>query len=355
MIIYFILYPQICIKSTLSGAKIFFTSVFPSLFPFLVISNILLIYDGITIYSKLFGKFLCYPLRLPVNCSFVLVVSALCGYPLGAKYACDLYEKKLISHSQCQRLLNIASNASPLFIVGAVGTAMLNSPKVGYLLLMSNYISCAIMGLILPENNKTRNSLIPGSSGNINAQLNFGSALKESIDNGMKTCLSIGGYITLFSVVIDIIKNNVVFNIVINGIPANLISGEMVSGLLLGLIEITKGCYIISALDTSPLVRIFIIGFFLGFSGISIISQVYSFTYKYPELSLIRYIKRKIIQGFICGVVSVASLLLFSESLSTMPTMSQNYVNMPAYALWFTFLLLVPTIFYNLKRLFHVS
>lgn len=355
MIVYFILYPQICINSTLTGAKIFFQSVFPSLFPFLIISNILLLYDGIAIYSKLFGRFLCYPLRLPVNCSFVLVVSALCGYPLGAKYACDLYEKKMITSSQCERLLNIASNASPLFIVGAVGTTMLKSPRLGYLLLISNYISCFIMGLIIPSKSHLRDNFINNGNTDLNSNLNFGSALKESVDNAIKTVLSIGGYITMFSVIIDIIKNNVIFNIVINNIPFNIIPKEIVSGLSLGFIEITKGCYIIATTNTSPTFKIFIIGFLLGFSGISIISQVYSFTSKYRELSLVKYIKGKIIQGIVCGITSAIFFALFSKSFLSQPVMSVNYVGAPSFTLWFTLLLIIPIILINFKKLFHIS
>lgn len=355
LIIYFILYPQICIKSALGGVKIFFLSVFPSLFPFLVISNILLIYDGISIYSKLLGKFLCYPLRLPINCSFVLVVSSLCGYPLGAKYACELYDKRLISSSQCQRLLNIASNASPLFVIGAVGTTMLSSTKVGYLLLISNYISCLLMGIMLPVDIKARNSFTVSSVENSNKTVNLGSALKDSIDSGIKTCLSIGGYVTMFSVIIDIIKNNVIFNIVLNSIPAKFSTKEVISGLLLGFVEITKGCNIVAAANSAPLIKIFIIGFFLGFSGISIISQVYSFTYKYPELSLGKYIKRKLIQGLVCGLTSASIFALFSKTLSSVPAMSQDYINTSPFVLWFALLLIIPAIFTNLKKLFHIS
>ena len=88
--------PKLCIDSALNGAKLFFNSVFPSLFPFLVIVNIIIAFNGIFIYSKFLGPLLCRPLKLPSCCSIVLIVSLLCGYPLGAKYTVQLYEKGLI-------------------------------------------------------------------------------------------------------------------------------------------------------------------------------------------------------------------------------------------------------------------
>ena len=45
-----------------------------------------------------------------------------------------------------------------LFIVGAVGTAMLGNVHIGYLLLLSNFLSCMVMGLILPSRYKKNNS-----------------------------------------------------------------------------------------------------------------------------------------------------------------------------------------------------
>ena len=153
LIIKIVLTPKLCIDSAIIGLNLFINKVFPSLFPFLVITSLMMSYDGVYIYSKIFGNILCRPLRLPLQCTFALMISILCGYPLGAKYACQLYEKGDIDNKTCQRLINIATNTSPLFAIGAVGTSMLKSSYIGYLLLLVNYISCFIMGLLLPCKN----------------------------------------------------------------------------------------------------------------------------------------------------------------------------------------------------------
>ncbi len=162
LIIYIILNPKDCIAFTINGAKLFFYSVFPSLFPFLVIVNLIFSFGGIEIYSKFLGKLLCTPLRLPKECSVVILASLFCGYPLGSRYACELYERKVIDKPTFERLLNIATNGSPLFIIGSVGTAMLHSAFLGYILLISNALSCIVMGLILPtkKTNKYTNIAI---------------------------------------------------------------------------------------------------------------------------------------------------------------------------------------------------
>ena len=99
----------------------------------------LICYDGIELYSKLIGPIICTPLRLSKQCSLPLIISFLCGYPLGAKYSTDLYEKGFICEEEYIRLLNIASNVSPLFLLGSVATAMFNNSYVGYIMLIGSY------------------------------------------------------------------------------------------------------------------------------------------------------------------------------------------------------------------------
>lgn len=302
LIIIIIINPKVCINAAITGAVLFFNKVFPSLFPFLVLSGLILAYDGIKIYAKLLGPILCRPLHLPESCSFVLIISALCGYPLGAKYACDLYEDKVIDRNTCERLINIASNPSPLFIIGAVGTSMLGNLTLGYILLISTYLSCFFMGVIIPH--KHNNAFIAYKARADEKSNNFGSAIKESIDNASKTCITICGFVTLFSVLNSMLKSSMFFNTAsaklcnIFNLPLNLFQGTF-----LGIIEMTNGCNDISLIHTSLKVKIVIISFLLAFSGISVIFQVYSFTYKH-NFPLKNYILLKFIQGIISSCIS---------------------------------------------------
>lgn len=356
IILQIILAPNICISYTISGAKLFFNAVFPSLFPFLVVINIIINYDGIEIYSKLLGNIICKPLKLPKECSLALLVSALCGYPLGARYTCDLYEKKIIDLKTCERLLNIASNASPLFIIGAVGTSMMSSPKVGYILLLSNILSCMFMGFFIPSTsfsykikNKSDNFSIIKTTNN-----NIGITLKNSIEDAMKTSLNIGGFIVAFSVITGIIKDNVLFHIILNKISLVIgSSGNFIEGLLLGMLEMTNGCYLISLSNSNLYVKLSVLSFLIGFSGLSIISQVYSYTYKYA-VSMKKYIARKFIQGIIS---SVLTLMIYYVFLQTSAVFAFN--NMSIYKsnnLHFLLLLILflPLLLKKITKLFHI-
>lgn len=310
-ILLIILQPQICIDSSIAGARLFFLKVFPSLFPFLVISNLMLYYDGVNFYSKILGNILCRPLKLSKESSFALIISFLCGYPLGAKYTCDLYEKNVIDSDTCQRLINIATNASPLFIVGSVGTAMLNNTRIAYILLAANYISCIIMGLILPY--KKTNSTLTNKYFNSGNQRNIGLAIKNIIDNSISTCLSVFGYVVIFSVITHFIMRSHLFYSMVLFISQSLnVSPDLIAGFILGLVEITNGCYFISLSSANIILKSVLIGFLISFSGISIVMQVYSFTYK-CRIPMKKYVLRKIYQGLICSCVIFIILFIIPK------------------------------------------
>ena len=357
IILQIILAPNVCIQYTLSGAKLFFKAVFPSLFPFLVIINIIISCDGIHTYSKLLGNILCNPLKLPKECSLALLISLLCGYPLGARYTCDLYEKNIIDVHTCERLLNIASNSGPLFIIGSVGTSMMFSTKIGYILLLSNIFSCLVMGFIIPAKNsafkiKNRNYNSPKPhAGNIN----IGSILKNSIEDAVKNCLNIGGFIVVFSVITGIIKDNALFHIVLNKISLIIGSSDnFIEGLLLGMLEMTNGCYLISSSSLDLYVKLPILSFLIAFSGLSAISQVYSYTYKH-DVSIKKYISRKFIQGIISSFFTIILFYIFLNKSSIFTFNHNSIYDSSSLYLIIIMILFIPVLLKNIVKLFHTS
>lgn len=310
LILYIVLNPKECIAYTIGGAKLFFHAVFPSLFPFLVIVNLIISFGGIEIYSRLFGNILCRPLGLPKECSLVLFISIFCGYPLGARYAGELYSQNNIDKATFERLLNIATNGSPLFIIGSVGTAMLGHPSLGYILIISNLLSCLVMGFILPNKYKYKNKykekkeVIPKKTTST-TQVNFGLSMKNALEDATKTCLSIGSFVIIFSVIINIIKGNALFDTALVQLSnVTNIKKEIYESFTLGILEVTNGCNLIAKSTLSYNIKLIISSFLIAFSGLSITSQVYSLIYKY-NVSMKRYISLKVLQGAIAAFITL--------------------------------------------------
>lgn len=317
-IVLFVANLDLAMIAAVDGVKLVVVAILPTIFPFSVICNLLICYDGISLYSKILGPLFCRPLGLSKNCSFPLSASFLCGYPLGAKYCYDSYNLGYIDKKEYERLLSIATNAGPIFILGAVSISMLNDIKLGYILLIANYISILIIGLF--SRRKTFKTTIVLKEPKVNKEV-FGTNLKNSIEDALSTTLNVGAFVVLFSVVIAIIKNSSSF---VNFITLleNLINlpKGLLFNLILGSIEFTNGCKLISMSDLSIHLKLSLISFILSFSSLSVIGQVTSIISK-SNPNMKKYIFYKFIQGLISFFITFISsnLLLKSYTVSINP------------------------------------
>ena len=304
-----------CIVAALEGCKLWYKAILPTTFPFLIICNMLISYDGIGLYSKFLGPIICKPLALSKNCSFPIAASILCGYPLGAKYCADLYTMGYIEKEEYIRLLNIASNVGPLFLIGSVASALLNNIALGYILLAGSYISCIIIGIITKKKRTFKNISSLKSKNDCNP--NLGIAIKNSVENSITTVLNIGGFIIIFSVIISLIKSSSLIAILINNLEYFFkIPHDTLYSVLLGSIEITNGCNLLASLSISMPLKLSLISFLCSFSGIAIIAQVSSFVGS-TGIKLLRYIIFKFIQGIFSFIITYILMMIIPSSVYT--------------------------------------
>lgn len=342
-IILFIINLNTCMQSTFTGLNLVIKAILPTIFPFSVICNLIIHYDGISFYSNILGPIICKPLKLSNCSSFPIVASLLCGYPLGCKYCCDLYELGYISKEEYLRLLNIASNASPIFLIGSVGAAMLGNIKYGFILLLGNYLAPLIIGFFTKKNTHEFNNSneYPLKT---DGSYTFGIIIKTSIENAINTTLQVGAFVIIFSIIIGIIKNNSLINIIFNNVERLLsLSPNSLYGIFLGSIEYTNGCKILTSISSSIIFKLSAISFICSFSGLSIIGQISSFTGKF-NVSLKKYSFIKFIQGIISFIITFIFSSIFISTETTSSIYIHSYYNTNK-LLFFTYaLLLLPLI-----------
>jgi sporulation integral membrane protein YlbJ len=356
-IILFTLNISQCISAAIDGCKLWYNSILPTTFPFIVICNLLIYYDGIDLYSRLLGPLICKPLGLSKNCSFPIIASILCGYPLGAKYCADIYSMNYIEKEEYERLLNIASNVGPLFLIGSIAGTLLGNISLGYILLIGNYLSPILIGLItLKKKNSTKSSSLHNHKYEI---INFGSALRDALQNGINTTLSIGGFIVLFSIVISLIKNNIYIFYIFEQLEKfiNVPAGTLYC-LFLGSIEITNGCSITSNLSISIPLKLSLISFLCSFSGLAVIAQVSSFVSD-TKIHYSKYIFFKIIQGIFSFAITYVFIEILPTSIYT-SNFQMNYhlsafVYFSPILLLITLTILLHLVNATLKLFFHTS
>ncbi|WP_459480670.1 sporulation integral membrane protein YlbJ [Clostridium saccharoperbutylacetonicum] len=328
-ILLFLVNLNTCISAAIEGCRLWYKSVLPTTFPFLVICNLLIYYDGISLYSKILGPLICKPLGLSKNCSFPIVASFLCGYPLGAKYCVDLYSMKYIETDEYERLLNIASNAGPIFLIGSVAGTLLGNIFLGYILLTGNYLSAILIGLILKKKKCIQNS--NSISKPKTETINFGIAIKNSVQNAINTIFSIGGFIIIFSVIICLVKNNIYICNIFKHLESlfSLPLGTLYC-LFLGSIEMTNGCNLTASLPLSLNLKLGIISFLCSFSGLAVIAQVSSFVSE-TKINYYKYIFFKIVQGVISFFITYVLFKLIPSSIYVSKIKVSQYLNVYSY------------------------
>lgn len=345
---------QSCIDSALIGVSLVVKTIVPTIFPFSVICNLLISYDGVSLYSKILGPIFCKPLKISKSSSFPIAASILSGYPLGCKYCCDLYSLGYINRNEFERLLNIASNASPMFLIGSIGATMLGDIKLGFILLIGNYLSPIIVGILTRNKNETLSNMkeIPKTNTNIN----FGTALKSAIDNGINTTLQVGAFVVLFSIIISIIKNNAYISIIFSNLEDFLnLPKYSLYGFFLGSVEFTNGCKLITTLPLTLPLKLAIISFICSFSGLSVIAQISSFVSKY-DVSLAKYSLLKFIQGIVSFFITffVSSLFTLKYTVNTSNIILYNN-SISVVILLAIFLLLICTLIIAISKKLHRS
>lgn len=275
-------------NSILFSFDVWKNNIFPSLFPFFVISNILINYGFVNVTSKVF-KPLTKLFKVSDCASFIIVMGLLSGFPSSSKYVKELVDNGSINEKEASKILTFTHFSNPLFIINTIGISFLNSYKIGIKILIIHYFSNFIIGLIF------RNYKVEKSKNNLNFKKNIslGSVITNSINSSINTLLLILGTVSFFLIITTVINNS---------IPLN----NFFSSIISGIIEMTQGLKYVSLLDISLKAKSILSVMFISFGGISVHMQTYSIIsenkIKYLPFFLAR-ILHALISGFLMFVL----------------------------------------------------
>lgn len=263
-------------KSILSSVSfslnIWKNNIFPSLFPFFVLSEVMIKYGFVEFIGNLLKPVMNKLFKIKSSAAFVFVMSIISGNPANAKYTRELYLNGDLNEHEATKILCFSCFANPLFILGTVALTFLNNKEVGILILICHYIGNIIIGLFLrnyypSDKENERASLIKAIDGmhkkRISNKSGFGTIITNSLLNSINTLLLILGVMTMCLVLTTIIDNNVNLNSVLQSI-------------LNGCVEMTQGLKYIS-LEAIPLkLKCILSVMILSFGGLSIHMQIIS-------------------------------------------------------------------------------
>ncbi len=236
------------------------TCVVPALFPFFVLSKLLIDLGWVTSFSDKIAPITKKLFRAPAISGYVFAVSILSGYPVGAKMIEESYKKGLLNQTNCKKLATFCSTSGPLFILGTVGAKFFGNAVLGTALFAVHFASALLTGLCFrnfyTDVNPTKPVALPPRS----------DVLNNAVYQSVGSILTVGAFISLFYMLTDML---------LSVYPTTAIPPVVVA-FLNGLLEVTRGCKEV-AFSASPQAAFVLCSCLVSFGGLCIFSQ--SFTY----------------------------------------------------------------------------
>ena len=293
--------------SCYEGIKVWALCVLPALFPFFILTKLLASFGVIEkVGNKLSGvtRFL---FGAPGVSAYVYLMSILSGYPVGAKLTADLYEQGSITEKEAKKITTFTSTSGPLFIIGTVATGMFANVRLGLVILISHLLGAIANGILFRSYGKSTSVC---SAAPVQAPKNI---LEDTMWSSIKSLLMIGGYISIFFVLIQILNNyKILFpiNFVLGGLFSLIgLPAQVSGGITDGFFEVTRGCLTMSQLAIPMPVVAIILTIIISFGGLCIHMQAMTFLKKF-NMKMSFYFLMKTTQAIFSGLICIPFALL---------------------------------------------
>ncbi|MDE6976760.1 MAG: hypothetical protein K2P13_07190 [Lachnospiraceae bacterium] len=264
-------FPEKSLYFALNGLNLWFRNMIPTLFPFMVLSGIMIRMNLTGSFIRLLKPFLFPVFRVNDECLYAILVGFLCGFPMGANVSAQLCLRNKITRREAEFLLAFCNNIGPVYFISFVipmirasGLLPLLAGMYGLPLLYGIMLRHTVFRDLTPYR-KPAGAAAPSAS--------FLQSLDESVMASLHGITKLGGYMIFFNL--------------LNILPALFIRNRLAGGVISGLLEITGGIKLLK--DSAPYVSLSL----LPFGGMSCMAQTYSMI-RDAELSLKKYMLHKL-------------------------------------------------------------
>ena len=277
LLILFVAFPQ-AVKSGIStGLEKGLAILMPSLFPYMVVSQIFLKTGGASYLSRFIKVG-----RLSKKSVGILAPSLFCGYPTGARLSSLAYNNREISKKELFILFSFGNVPGFGFTVSYLGGVLLGSFSTGILI----YASYLLASLILCTFFSRNLSELPCESPSFEKAISFPNAITESVTESALSMVSLICFICFFSSLICL--------------SSSLPISPKLLACCSAFLEITSGLDQLLLYGNLPMVL-----FFTGFSGLCVLFQSLSF-HKENAVNLLMLMASRCLYG----IVAVLCFLL---------------------------------------------
>lgn len=230
--------------------------IIPSLFPFFVLSMLL---------GRLgFADRLAEVTKIRGISAFLSGIFG--GYPLGAVSVADMLRRGELTRDEAEALLPCCNNTGPAFIIGAVGTGVFSSVKIGFILYLIHIISALPLAV--------RSGFFSPAATAGHKSEPFVSAFPAAVKDAVAAVLNVCGFVVCFTVFIRLINLAALAKILssLSGFEASFLNV-----FFSGLFELGSAVAAMKGMETTA-VNLALASFVLGFGGLSVHCQTAALT-----------------------------------------------------------------------------
>lgn len=302
-----LIHPEASLSAALRGLTVWWDVLFPSLFPFFVISEVMLGFGVVHLFGTLLDPLMRPLFGIPGSGGFVAAMGYVSGYPVGAKLTAKLREQNLISRIEGERLVAFTTSSDPIFLLGAVSVGFFHDASLGLILALSHYGAGLLVGLLMSFHGRreevisTPDSTVPGqqtpaiqSRPRLQTALismaearrkdgrSLGELMKSAIQSSLQLIIVVGGLVVFFNVLMELLARAGIMSYLFRFMSQLLSLGgfppELAGALGNGFFEVTLGARSAGEAAASlPLhFKVATAAFILSWGGLSVHAQVAS-------------------------------------------------------------------------------
>ena len=298
-----LIFPERSLLAAAHAVNIWWDVLFPALFPFLVIAELMLGFGVVHFLGTLLDPLMRPVFRVPVIGGFVMAMGFASGYPVGAKLTSQLWDQKLINRVQGERLVAFTTTSDPIFLIGAVSVGFFHNPGLALILAASHYGAGIMVGLVMrfygkeePEQPKAsaqkKSLLLAAFQAMHEARLkdgrNMGELLRDAVRTALELVFIIGGLVIFFSVILETLTAVGMLDILyfeLNALMSALhLPTQLSQAVVNGLFEVTLGVKAAgaAAVHIPLLYKVMIAAIVISWGGLSVHAQIVSILSRTP-------------------------------------------------------------------------
>lgn len=198
-----LLFPDISKAGASEGLSLWYSSVVPILFPFLILSNLMILNNSFSWFLQPFFKIQTWVPSFNPWYFYALILGFFCGYPMGAKAVSDLIQTKKLSLSEGKELLPVVNQASPMFLAGYLGIHIFENRLSFSQIMFFIYLPpmAAFCFLLLKSFFPKRRKTFSASSVSVtNKKNSMSPSMEHTIWDSFFILVTIGVYMMLFTI-----------------------------------------------------------------------------------------------------------------------------------------------------------